>query len=94
MAPLLVTFDPAGSGAATGRTIVNYIWTFGDGTAPVSTGMKVAQTHRFVTSLPSQVFTVTLIVVDDQGDDELGVAHGDGPELHSRGGVRDLRHPT
>jgi len=55
-----VFFNAAASRAGTGRTIVSYDWTFGDG----GTGSGVTTTHRFGT--PGS-YTVTLTVTDDIG---------------------------
>lgn len=55
-----VFFNASASRAATGRTIVSYEWTFGDG----GTGSGVTTTHRFGTM---GSYTVTLTVTDDIG---------------------------
>lgn len=55
-----VTFNASASAAATGRRIVNYLWTFGDGGS--STGVITG--HTFGTAA---TFTVVLTVTDDLG---------------------------
>ena len=55
-----VNFDGGGSQAATGRTIVNYSWNFGDG----ATASGVTVGHRF-TAVGD--YTVRLTVTDDLG---------------------------
>jgi hypothetical protein len=66
VAPVRVDLNPAESQADTGRTIVAYAWSFGDGYAASSVPATV-QRHTYTTSLPSQVFSVTLVVVDNVG---------------------------
>jgi PKD repeat protein len=56
-----VQFDAGGSKPATGRTIVSYDWSFGDGT-PHGAGVTTA--HVF--AVPG-TYTVRLTVTDDQG---------------------------
>jgi PKD repeat protein len=55
-----VFFNASASRATTGRTIVGYEWTFGDG----GSGSGVTTTHRFGTL---GAYTVTLTVTDDIG---------------------------
>jgi PKD repeat protein len=62
-APLVgqpVFFNAAASQAATGRSIVDYQWSFGDG----GTGRGVSASHTFDVK---GSFTVVLVVVDDAG---------------------------
>lgn len=66
VAPVRVDLDPTTSEADTGRTIVAYAWSFGDGNATSSVSATV-QRHTYTTSLSSQVFSVTLVVVDNAG---------------------------
>lgn len=62
-----VFFNGSGSKAATGRTIVGYDWSFGDG----GTASGVSTSHRFGRT---GSFVVTLIVTDDLG--KTGTATG------------------
>jgi len=55
-----VNFDAGGSQASTGRTIVSYSWSFGDG----ATGSGSTTSHRFTTAGD---YVVRLTVTDDQG---------------------------
>jgi len=64
LAPGTITFDPAASKAAAGRTLSGFHWTFGDGgTAYTDSSLEV--THVYYTPQASQNFTVTLRVFDD-----------------------------
>jgi len=64
LAPGTITFDPAASKAAAGRTLSGFHWTFGDGgTAYTDSSQEV--THVYYTPQASQNFTVTLRVFDD-----------------------------
>jgi PKD repeat protein len=58
----IVNFNGSSSTPGTGRTIVHYLWDFGDGDL-MKTG--VAVTHDFS---PSGVYLVTLTVTDSAGD--------------------------
>ena len=66
VAPVRVWLDPSDSEAASGRTIVSYSWSFGDGTASAAT-TDVSQVHRYITSDVSKTFSITLVVIDDAG---------------------------
>jgi len=66
VAPLRVEFDPEDSEADTGRVLATYTWSFGDGNAANSITADL-QTHTFVTDLASKVYSVTLVVIDDEG---------------------------
>ena len=62
----LVTFDASGTQAATGRTIVSYSWSFGDG----GSGSGQTVQHAFVLppgSTTAQTFNVLLTVTDSAG---------------------------
>lgn len=63
VAPLNVSFDASASVDPDG-TIVSYIWDFGDG-SPIQTTSNPTITHTYTSS---NVYTVTLIVVDNDGD--------------------------
>lgn len=60
----VVEFDGRASLAASGRTIVQYDWDFGDGSARV-VGASAIVTHSYDTA---HTFNATLIVVDDVGN--------------------------
>jgi len=62
--PFVCNFDPANSAA---HQIQTYFWTFeiNDATILDTTGAVVQQT--FYTSLPTRNYTVTLVVIDNQG---------------------------
>jgi len=66
VAPLRVVFDPEDSEADEGRVLATYTWSFGDNNAANSITAEV-QTHTFVTDSPSEIFSVTLVVIDDEG---------------------------
>jgi PKD repeat protein len=58
-----VSFNASASTAGTGRTIVSYTWDFGDGTT--ASGVTVSKAGGYAAL---GTYTVTLIVVDDQGN--------------------------
>jgi len=64
LAPGIITFDPAASSAAAGRTLSTLVWSFGDG-ATYSSSSKAVVTHTYYTPLASKVYTATLTVLDD-----------------------------
>ncbi len=64
VAPLEVGFDPTDSIAANGRTLILYSWSWGDGKAESDPGPYV-KTHVFSTHTSSEVFSVTLVVMDN-----------------------------
>jgi len=66
VAPHRAQFDPADSEAAEGRTISTYTWSFGDGTAESTINAAVV-THVFTTADASKTFSVTLVVIDNEG---------------------------
>ena len=59
----LVQFNAAASSASGGRTIVSYVWDFGDGTTV--TGTTATTSHTFAAA-PGE-YTVTLTVTDRAG---------------------------
>jgi len=66
IAPLTIEFDPSDSEADSGRILTTYTWSFGDlGTVTTNSPSKVQ--HTYTTALASQIFTATLIVIDDKG---------------------------
>jgi PKD repeat protein len=65
VAPYNALFDPQDTKAATGKTLAQLIWSFGDaGTA--TTPNVVQQWHTYVTDDPSKVFSVMLLVLDNE----------------------------
>jgi hypothetical protein len=66
VAPVRARFDPEDSEADTGRVLTTFTWSFGDGNAANSITPDV-QTHTFVTDSGSEIFSVTLVVIDDEG---------------------------
>jgi len=66
VAPVRARFDPEDSEADTGRVIATYTWSFGDGDAANSVTADV-QTHTYITDSASEIFSVTLVVIDDEG---------------------------
>jgi hypothetical protein len=69
VAPFQAHFDPSDSEAAEGRTIILYTWSFGDSDA-TSTVNPSEQVHVYVTNSPSKTFSVTLLVLDNEGDSD------------------------
>jgi len=65
-APQEITANGENSSAVTGRTLKEWIWRFGDGTASQSRMNDDPVGHRYVTDRASETFTITLIVVDDE----------------------------
>jgi PKD repeat protein len=66
LVPATITFDPAASKAAAGRTLTTYVWSFGDGSSNTETSAGTVD-HTYYTAQASQNFTVTLTVIDDLG---------------------------
>jgi PKD repeat protein len=66
VAPVRVWLDPEDSEADTGRTLATYTWSFGDGTAASSISPDI-QEHVFITDDTSEIFSITLVVIDDEG---------------------------
>lgn len=64
--PLQVTFDPSDSEADEGRTIILFTWSFGDGSA-TSDISATEKEHVFTTDTTSKIFSVTLVVTDNEG---------------------------
>jgi len=69
VAPLQVNFDPSASKAAEGKTLALFVWSFGDGDA--TSDINAAQkTHVYTTDDPSEVFSVMLLVLDNESADD------------------------
>lgn len=64
VAPFNALFDPEDTKAADGKTLLQLIWSFGDGSS-ASTANVVTQWHMYVTNDPSEVFSVTLVAMDN-----------------------------
>jgi glucose/arabinose dehydrogenase len=78
-APLLASFDGSGSSDPdAGDSVVSYIWSFGDGSAPVVTAGPTTA-HLYA---GAGTFTAALIVLDEQGaaSDPVAVIVGAGNE--------------
>jgi hypothetical protein len=69
VAPLYVLFDPKDSEAGTGRTLTNYVWSFGDGESGYSMNPNEIP-HTYVTTKASQVFQAMLLVLDNENADD------------------------
>jgi len=69
VAPFQVHFDPSESEADDGRAIILYTWSYGDGVAESDIGAG-EKTHVYTTDKPSEIFTVTLLVLDNEGDSD------------------------
>jgi PKD repeat protein len=69
VAPFQVHFDPTDSEAGEGRVIILYTWSFGDTEATSSVNPTVME-HVYVTDSPSETFTVTLLVLDNEGESD------------------------
>ena len=67
VAPLQVWFDPSASTAVDGRTIATYTWTFGDDSSTHTINSTPVK-HVYRTDQTSEVFSVTLVVIDDVGN--------------------------
>lgn len=59
-----ISFDASGSQAASGGTITDFAWSFGDGSAAIDKGAINTITHTFTTP---GLYTVTLTTTDDLG---------------------------
>jgi PKD repeat protein len=65
-APQRIECNGSNSAATAGRTLTEWIWRFGDGTSPQSRNNDDPIRHNYVTDEPSETFTITLIVIDDE----------------------------
>jgi len=66
LVPATITYNPAASKAAAGRTLTTYVWSFGDGSSHTETSAQTVD-HTYYSAQASQNFTVTLTVIDDLG---------------------------
>ncbi len=64
VAPYNALFDPKDTEVAIGKTLLQIIWSFGDGSS-ASTQNLVTQWHRYVTTNPTEIFSVTLVAMDN-----------------------------
>ncbi|MCK4392688.1 PKD domain-containing protein, partial [Candidatus Bipolaricaulota bacterium] len=69
VAPFNALFDPKDTKAAVGKTLAQLVWSFGDSGA-ASTPNVVTQWHTYVTDDPSEVFSVMLLVLDNENDSD------------------------
>jgi len=67
VAPYHAQFDPEDTEVADGRSLLQIVWSFGDGLS-TSTANLTGQWHTYVTSDPSEVFSVTLLAMDNEAD--------------------------
>ncbi|HEY3885160.1 MAG TPA: PKD domain-containing protein [Vicinamibacterales bacterium] len=67
----LIEFLGNTSTPAPGHQITSYVWTFGDGTS--ATGSTVTHSYAITNGQPSQTFTVTLIVTDEDGNQNIAL---------------------
>jgi len=65
VAPFNALFDPVDTKAAIGKTLAQLIWSFGD-LASATTPNVVTQWHTYVTDDPTKVFSVMLLVLDNE----------------------------
>jgi PKD repeat protein len=65
VAPYNALFDPKDTKAAVGKTLAQLIWSFGDA-GSATTPNVIQQWHTYVTDDPSQVFSVMLLVLDNE----------------------------
>jgi len=69
VAPFQAHFDPSESEASEGRVILLYTWSFGDSDA-TSGPNPTEQEHVYTTDTTSKTFSVTLLVLDNEGDSD------------------------
>ena len=67
IAPFNVLFDPEDTEVDDGQALLQIVWSFGDG-ASTSTANLVEQWHDYVTSEASEVFSITLLAMDDDAN--------------------------
>jgi PKD repeat protein len=64
VAPFNALFDPEDTEVDDGQALLQLIWSFGDGDS-TSTANEVEQWHMYSTDEASEVFSVTLVAMDD-----------------------------
>jgi len=64
IAPYWVVFDPEDTEVDVGRALLQLIWSFGDGTSATTPNIT-EQEHTYVTEDPSEVFSITLLAMDN-----------------------------
>jgi len=69
VAPLRVRFDPSESEAAEGKTLSLFVWSFGDGDSASDVSASEKE-HVYTTDEPSEVFSVMLLVLDNESNDD------------------------
>lgn len=67
VAPYKALYDPEDTEVADGQALLQLIWSFGDGTS-TSTANEVEQWHTYLTDEASEVFSVTLLAMDDDAN--------------------------
>jgi PKD repeat protein len=65
VAPFRVRLDPSDSKAATGRVLASYVWSFGDERSAFDVNASI-QEHTYSTSEASRVFSIMLMVLDNE----------------------------
>jgi len=66
VAPVRVWLDPSDSEADEDQTIAHYQWIYGDGASEGRISPDIVN-HTYWTADPSKVFSITLLVIDDDG---------------------------
>jgi len=66
VAPVRVWLDPTDSEADEDQTIAHYQWIYGDGASEGRISPDIVN-HTYWTANPSEVFSITLLVIDDDG---------------------------
>ena len=69
VAPFKVGFNPEDSEADDGRTLAAFVWSYGDDDSDFDVD-AVIQEHVFTTRDSSEVFSVTLLVLDNESDSD------------------------
>jgi len=64
VAPYNALFDPADTEVAVGKSLLQIIWSFGDGSSAATANLTV-QWNAYFTTDPSEVFDVTLLAMDN-----------------------------
>ena len=69
VAPFRVEFDPEDSEADDGRVLASFVWSYGDGDSDFDVDAEI-KNHVFVTDEPSETFSVTLLVLDNESESD------------------------